>query len=382
MTTVPSFPFLDLKAQYATVRDEIAGAVMRTLDSQQFILGPEVQALERELAEFTSCRYAIACASGTDALILALLALNIGPGDEVITTPFTFVASAGSVVHVGATPKFVDIHSDTFNLDPPKLVNAITARTKAIMPIHLFGLPAAMDEINAIAARHGVPVIEDAAQALGASYNGRPAGSLGLIGCFSFFPSKNLGGAGDGGLITTSDTALADRLKLLHLHGARERYEYEIVGMNSRLDALQAAILRVKFRHLESWNSARRRNADRYREMFEEFQLCDRIALPSEPTDMSHIYNQFTIRVNQRDQLRENLRARGIPSEIYYPIALHLQKAFSCLGYKAGDCPVSEAASKEVLSLPIYAELPEERQRAIVSAIADSLSSEQTRHPK
>jgi dTDP-4-amino-4,6-dideoxygalactose transaminase len=375
MTKIPLFPFLDLKAQYATIRGEIVAAIMRTLESQQFILGPEVQALEKELADFTASSSAIACASGTDALILALRSLNIGPGDEVITTPFTFVASAGSIVQVGATPKFVDIHPDTFNLDPEKLENAITARTKAIMPIHLFGLPAAMNEINAIAARHGLPVVEDAAQALGSAYKGRPAGSLGTIGCFSFFPSKNLGGAGDGGLITTSDASLAEKLKLLHLHGARERYEYEIVGMNSRLDALQAAILRVKFRHLEVWNAARRRNAERYRAMFEEFQLCDRIVLPGEPSDMSHIYNQFTIRVKQRDQVRENLRRRGIPSEIYYPMPLHLQKAFACLGYEAGDFPIAEAASKGVLSLPIYAELTEEQQRTIVSAIAGSISS-------
>ena len=243
-------PFLDLKAQYAAIREEISEAVTRTLESQQFILGPEVAEFEKEMSAVTRCQYAIACASGTDALILALHALGIGSGDEVITTPFTFVASAGSIAQVGATPVFVDIEHETFNIDPTQIEKAITARTKAIMPVHLFGLTPDMDEINAVATRHGIPVIEDAAQAIGAQYKEAPAGSLGRLGCFSFFPSKNLGAAGDGGLVTTNDAQLAERLKLLHLHGARQRYEYEILGMNSRLDALQAGILRVKLRHL------------------------------------------------------------------------------------------------------------------------------------
>ena len=367
-------PFLDLKAQYASIRDEILEAVHRNLESQQFILGPEVDAFEKEISELTRCSHAIACASGTDALILALLALDIGPGDEVITTPFTFVASAGSIARVGARPVFVDIDPHTFNIDPRKIERAITSSTTAIMPVHLFGLSAAMDEINAIAAHHKIPVIEDAAQAIGAQIGGRPAGSLSAMGCFSFFPSKNLGGAGDGGMVTTNDGAVAERLKLLHLHGARDRYVYEIVGMNSRLDALQAAILRVKLRHLNEWNEARRRNAARYRSLFQEFQLEGKVVGPEEPPNFTHVYNQFTIRVKNRDALREKLRAQGIPSEIYYPIPLHLQKAFEYLKYKQGDFPESESASREVLSLPIYPELSEEQQRAVVAAIAKSIA--------
>jgi dTDP-4-amino-4,6-dideoxygalactose transaminase len=366
------FPFLDLKAQFASIREEILEAVHNNLESQQFILGPEVDAFEKEISALTNCTHAIACASGTDALILALLALDIGPGDEVITTPFTFVASAGSIAHVGARPVFVDIDPRTFNIDPRKIEKAITPSTAAIMPVHLFGLSAAMDEINAVAAARKIPVIEDAAQAIGAQVHGRPAGSLSAMGCFSFFPSKNLGGAGDGGMLTTNDGAVAERLKLLHLHGARDRYVYEIVGMNSRLDALQAAILRVKLRHLSEWNEARRRNAARYRSLFQEFQLEGKVVGPEEPPNFTHVYNQFTIRVNNRDALRESLRAQGIPSEIYYPIPLHLQKAFEYLKYKPGDFPQSESASREVLSLPIYPELSEKQQRAVVAAIAAS----------
>jgi dTDP-4-amino-4,6-dideoxygalactose transaminase len=368
-------PFLDLKAQFASIRDEILEAVHRNLDSQQFILGPEVDAFEKEISALTNCSHSIACASGTDALILALLALDIGPGDEVITAPFTFVASAGSIARVGARPVFVDIDPHTFNIDPRKIEKAITSRTRAIMPVHLFGLSAAMDEINAIAGPRKIPVMEDAAQAIGAQIHGRPAGSLGAMGCFSFFPSKNLGGAGDGGMVTTNDGAVAERLKLLHLHGARDRYVYEIIGMNSRLDALQAAILRVKLRHLSEWNEARRRNAARYRSLFQEFHLAGKVVGPEEPPNFTHVYNQFTIRVQNRDALREKLRAQGIPSEIYYPIPLHLQKAFEYLKYQPGHFPESESASREVLSLPIYPELSEEQQRAVVAAIAASFAS-------
>ena len=367
-----AMPFLDLRAQFATIREEVFAAVARTLDSQQFILGAEVEAFEREIAELTGCKYAIACASGTDALILALLALDIGPGDEVITTPFTFVASAGSIARVGAKPVFADIDAKTFNTDPLEVEKAITSRTKAIVPVHLFGLTAAMDELNAVAARHGIPVIEDAAQAIGARYKEKKTGNLSLMGCFSFFPSKNLGGAGDGGMVTTNDSKCADRLKLLHVHGARERYAYEVLGMNSRLDALQAAILRVKLRYLSEWNAARRGNAERYGKLFHEFQLDSRISLPVEPATMTHVYNQFTIRVKQRDAVREKLRNAGIPTEIYYPIPLHLQKAFDYLGYKQGDFPASENASREVVSLPIYPELTEEQQRLVATGIANS----------
>lgn len=371
MTT--SLPFLDLKQQFASIRAEILDAVTRSLESQQFILGPEVAEFEKEISALTHCQHAIACASGTDALILALLALGIGRGDEVITTPFTFVASAGSIAQVGATPVFVDINPQTFNIDPTQIERAITPRTRAVMPVHLFGLTAPMDEINAITARRGIHVIEDAAQAIGAQYKNAPAGSLGDLGCFSFFPSKNLGAAGDGGMVTTNDAQLGERLKLLHIHGARHRYEYEILGMNSRLDALQAAILRVKLRHLHGWNAARRRNATRYRKLFEHFKLSEKITVSPEPPNITHVYNQFTVRAQNRDGLREKLRDRGVPSEIYYPIPLHEQKAFAYLGYKSGEFPESERASREVLSLPIYPELTEEQQHRVVSAIAGSV---------
>ena len=363
-------PFLDLKAQFATIRQEILDAVTRTLETQQFILGPEVTAFENEISALTGCAYSIACASGSDALILALLALEIGPGDEVITTPFTFFASAGSIARVGARPVFVDIDPQTFNISSQAIKSVITSRTRAVMPVHLFGLSADMNPILELASAHRIPIIEDAAQAIGARYAERPIGSLGLMGCFSFFPSKNLGAAGDAGIITTNDAALADRLRLLHVHGARDKYVYELLGMNSRLDALQAAILRVKLKYLDKWAAARQRNADRYRDLFREFQLDSKVSLPLVPAHSIHVYNQFTIRSTDRDNLREHLRTSGIPSEIYYPIPLHLQKAFSYLGYKTGDFPASEAASREVLSLPIYPELTEAQQRSVVAAIA------------
>jgi dTDP-4-amino-4,6-dideoxygalactose transaminase len=364
-------PFLDLKAQFVSIRQEILDVVTRTLESQHFILGPEVEALEKEVCVLTGCSHAIGCASGSDALILALLALEIGRADEVITTPFTFIASAGSIARVGAKPVFVDIDPQTFNIDPQAIKRAITPRTKAIMPVHLFGLAADMNEIGAIATDHRIPVVEDAAQAIGARFEGRAIGNLGLIGCLSFFPSKNLGGAGDGGMITTNDARLADRLRLLRVHGARKKYEYEILGMNSRLDALQAAILRVKLRHLDQWAAGRRRNAGRYRELFHEFRLESMVTSPLPPPGFTHVYNQFTIRVRERDALREHLQRRGVPTEIYYPKPLHLQKAFAYLGHKPGDFPASEAASSEVISLPIYPELTEEQQRMVVAAIAD-----------
>ncbi len=368
---VSRFPFLDLKAQFATIRSEVLESVIRTLDSQHFILGPEVEAFEGEVASQTGCSHAIACASGSDALILALLALDIGRADEVITTPFTFIASAGSIARVGAKPVFVDIDPQTFNIDSKAIERAITPRTKAIMPVHLFGLASEMDAIQEIASAHRIPIVEDAAQAIGARYEGRAVGSLGALGCFSFFPSKNLGGAGDGGLVTTNDERLADTLRLLRVHGARRKYEYEVLGMNSRLDALQAAILRVKLRYLDKWAVARRNNAARYRDLFHEFRLESLVMAPASPARLSHVYNQFTIRVKERDALREHLQQRGIPTEIYYPRPLHLQNAFKHLGHKLGDFPVSESASLEVVSLPIYPELTEEQQRAVVAAIAD-----------
>ena len=367
----PDFSFLDLKAQFSGIRDEIVSAVTEVLESQHFILGPEVEAFEREISAHTGARFAIGCASGSDALLLALLALEVRPGDEIITTPFTFVATAGAIARIGAKPVFVDIDPATFNIDPAQIENAITPRTRAILPVHLFGMAADMDAILEVAARREVPVIEDAAQSIGARYRGKAAGNLGAMGCFSFFPSKNLGGAGDGGMITTNDQKLGERLKLLRVHGSRKKYEYEIVGINSRLDALQAAILRVKLRHLAAWTEGRRRNADQYRALFAEFALTKYVTLPQVPAGRTHVYNQFVIRVTERDALRAFLKERGIPTEVYYPSPLHLERAFQYLGHRAGAFPAAEAASKQVIALPIYPELREEQQRSIVSAIAE-----------
>jgi dTDP-4-amino-4,6-dideoxygalactose transaminase len=363
------FPFLDLKAQFATIRAEVMAAVSRVMESQQFIMGSEVSALEEEIKPQVGCRFAIGCASGSDALLLAMMALGIGSGDEVITVPFTFVATAGSIARLHARPVFVDIDPATFNLDPAKLEAAITPRTKAVIPVHLFGLAADLDPILDLCNRHGIAVIEDAAQAIGAKYKGAPAGSMGTIGCFSFFPSKNLGAAGDGGLITTNDLQLAAKLRLLREHGSRTKYDYEILGINSRLDALQAAILRVKLKYLNAWTAGRQRNAARYRQLFREQALCEDVQLPECPAYGVHIYNQFTIRVHQRNQLKMHLAQRGIPSEIYYPHPLHLQPAFADLGYAPGSMPQSEAASRGVLSLPIYPELTDEQLQSVVTAI-------------
>jgi dTDP-4-amino-4,6-dideoxygalactose transaminase len=369
------FPFLDLQAQFATIRSEVTAAVERVLATQQFILGPDVEQFEREMGERLGCRYAFGCASGSDALVLALMALGIGVGDEVITTPFTFVATAGSIARLGARPVFVDIDPDTYNLNPGQIKPAITLRTKAIIPVHLFGRAALMDEITAIAKTNGLAVIEDAAQAIGTDYHGRFAGNIGDLGCFSFFPSKNLGGAGDGGMVSTNDPKLADRLKLLRLHGSRSKYQYEILGLNSRLDTLQAAVLRVKLGHLDEWTMARRRNAVRYRGLFAQAHLEDLVRLPVDPPGSRHVYNQFVIRTRQRDQLRNYLQRAGIPTEIYYPMPLHLQPAFRYLAYQSGDFPNAESASRSVLALPIFPELTEAQQEAVVTAISDFFSA-------
>lgn len=348
------------------------------MDSQHFILGPEVEALENEVAAYVGSKYAIGCASGSDALLLALMALGVGPGDEVIVPAFTFVATAGSVARLGAKPAFVDIEPETYNLDPAKIEAAFTSRTKAIIPVHLFGLAADMDAINEIAARRGVPVIEDAAQAIGSMCRGRMVGGLGTMGCFSFFPSKNLGGCGDGGMITTDDSVLADRLKVLRLHGSRKKYHYELLGMNSRLDALQAAILRVKLKYLDRWAEGRRRNAAEYGRLFQTAGLSE-IGLPCEPAERFHIYNQFTIRLSKRDTLRAHLQNIGVPTEIYYPSPLHLQPAFSQWGYRKGALPVTERACQEVVSLPIYPELTQSQLQTVVTAIADFCRQEGSR---
>ena len=364
-------PLIDLVAQYTTIRDEVRAAVDRVFESQAFVLGQEVEEFETQIAKYCDARHAIGCASGSDALLLALQALDIGPGDEVITSPYSFFATASSIARTGATPVFVDIDPVTYNIDPNQIELAISRRTKAIMPVHLFGQCVEMESVWRIAIQHGIPIIEDAAQAIGASYRGRRAGVLGTIGCFSFFPTKNLGGAGDGGLLTTDDKDLAARLKRLRVHGDVGGYEHVDVGINSRLDALQAAVLAVKLQHLDSWSQARRENADRYRALFAEYGLNDDLQVPVVSPECQHIYNQFTIRIadGKRDEVIRQLRERKIGCGIYYPKPLHLQTCFSSLKYVPGDFPEAERAAAETIALPIFAELGEERQRIVVEQI-------------
>jgi dTDP-4-amino-4,6-dideoxygalactose transaminase len=367
----PQFPFLDLKAQYEAIRYDVLAAMEAVMESQHFILGPEVDRLEQEIAGFTGANFAVACASGSDALLLALMALGVGAEDEVITTPFTFGATAGAIARLGARPVFVDIEAKGFNVDADALARAVTPKTRAILPVHLFGLVADMDAVMAVAADCGAAVVEDAAQSLGASYKGRQAGTLGCAGCFSFFPSKNLGGCGDGGLITTDHADLAGLLKALRVHGALQKYQYQMLGINSRLDALQAAILRVKLPYLNRWTDARRQNARHYARLFQEYELLENVQLPAETAGCTHVYNQFSIRVKERDALRHYLQSHGVPTEIYYPSPLHLQPAYKFLGHREGDFPNSEAACREVLALPIYPELSPHQLETVVSAIAD-----------
>jgi dTDP-4-amino-4,6-dideoxygalactose transaminase len=368
-------PLLDLRAQYATFRKEVGRAIERVLDSQYFILGEEVRAFEMRAAEYCGVRHAVGCASGSDALLLALLALEIGPGDEVITVPFTFFATAGAIVHAGAKPVFVDIEPDTFNMDAAQLERVLNLHPKAraILPVHLYGGCADMDAIAEAARARGIAVIEDAAQAIGSEYKGRRAGGLGELGCFSFFPSKNLGAFGDGGMVTTNDERLAERLRALRVHGSQSKYVYEWVGLNSRLDALQAAVLRVKIEYLDGWTEGRQRNAARYTRKFQELgaPVVTPVVTPvAAPYQTRHIYNQYTLLCPRRDELRQALAAQGIGTEIYYPLPLHLQKCFAALGYKAGDFPVSERCAREALSVPIYPELPAEDVDRVAEAVA------------
>jgi dTDP-4-amino-4,6-dideoxygalactose transaminase len=362
-------PLLDLKAQYAPLREEIRRAIDRVCDSQYFILGPEVQSLEQELATFTGATFALGVSSGTDALLIALMALDVGPGDEVITTSYSFFATAGTVARLGAKPVFVDIEADGFNIAASQIESKITSKTKAILPVHLFGRCADLDPILAVASKRGIPVIEDAAQAIGAiDSRKRQAGTVGAIGCFSFFPTKNLGAFGDGGLVTTNDPVLAEKLRILRVHGAQPKYYHKLVGGNFRLDALQAAVLRVKLPKLPAWSAARRVNADRYRSLFEKAGLGSQVTLPKDVP--GHIYNQFVIRAAKRDRLQAFLTEQGIGTEVYYPVPLHLQECFAGLGLRKGSLPVSEALASDSLALPIYPELTEEQQGAVVSAIA------------
>ncbi len=366
-------PLLDLKAQYASIREPVRAAVDAVLEHQQFILGPEVRELEARVAAYSDTVRGIGVASGTDALLVSLMGLGVGPGDEVITTPYTFFATAGSVSRLGAVPRFVDIDPVTYNIDPALIEAAITPRTKAIIPVHLYGQCAEMEDILAIARKHGIAVIEDAAQAIGARYKDRPAGSMGDAGCFSFFPSKNLGGLGDGGMIVTRDEVLADKMATLRVHGGKPKYYHSVIGVNSRLATIQAAALLVKLDHLDAWTEGRRTNAARYTRLFAEAGLTDAIALPVEREYNRHIYNQYVIRVPDRDACRKYLSDNGIGNEVYYPGPLHRQECYAELGFAEGSLPHAEKAAAETLALPIYPELTDEQAAYVVETLAGFL---------
>lgn len=387
LVTKMQIPKIDLQAEYAGLREEVGVALERVCASQRFILGGEGEALEREIASYCGTKHAVGCASGSDALLLCLLAQEVKAGEEVITTPFTFFATAGAVARLGARACFVDIDPRTFNLDPKALAHFLTTlpaarrqRVRAIIPVHLYGQPAEMKEIVALANQYELAVIEDAAQALGADYAGRCAGSLGLAGCFSFYPTKNLGGYGDGGMITSDDDALVSRLRALRQHGSLgQKYRHEYVGFNSRLDELQAAVLRVKLRYLEEWNQKRRECALRYDCLFEESGLIEPsktyadashpVVIPHRASQCRHVFNQYVIRARERDSLKVFLAKEGVETEIYYPIPLHLQPCFRDWGYRAGDFPEAERATREVLALPLYPGLTQEMQGYVVSKL-------------
>jgi dTDP-4-amino-4,6-dideoxygalactose transaminase len=362
---------LDLAAQDRVIGDQVRAAVLGVLDSQQFILGPDVRELEGEVASYCGVSHAVGCASGSDALLLCLMALGVGPGDEVITSPYTFFATAGAIARLGAKPVFVDIRRDTFNIDAERVEEAVTEKTKAIIPVHLFGQCVEMDSLILLAQRYGISIVEDAAQAMGARYRSKCAGGFGLLAAFSFYPSKNLGGAGDGGIITTSSNDLSELLRVLRVHGARKKYYHDYIGVNSRLDSIQAAILRVKLRYLDEWISKRREVAFRYKLLFEDFGLIkgEKVILPVEADGCYHTYNQFVVRAVRRDALRSYLMEKGVETEVYYPKPLHLQHCFSYLGYGLGSFPESELASQEALALPIYPELSQEAQAYVVEHI-------------
>ncbi len=365
-------PLLDLKTQFASLREEILTSVTEVLESQVCIGGPKVAELEHKIAAVSDLKCAVGVSSGTDALLCSLMALGIGAGDEVITTPFTFFATAGCIARVGATPVFVDIDPRTFNIDPNLIEAAVTPRTKAIMPVHLFGQLCDMDPIMDIATRRGLHVIEDAAQSISATYRGRKAGSTGTVGCFSFFPSKNLGGAGDGGMIVTNDEDLGKRIALFRNHGAKPKYYHKFVGGNFRLDPIQAAVLLVKLPHLDSYSEARRKNAAYYNSCFRG----ENVVTPYIAPECVSIYNQYMIRVSARDELLAKLKAEEIGTEVYYPVPLHLQECFRSLGYRPGDLPESERAAAEVLALPVYPELPEASRRFVAETVLAFVASE------
>lgn len=369
---------LNLKLQYHGIREEVLKEIEKVCDNQSFILGENVKALEQEIAEYCNAKFAIGVASGTDAILLPLMAAGIGAGDRVITTPYTFFATAGSIARLNAIPVFVDIESDTYNIDPNKLEYVIKkqtaaqrARLKAIIPVHLYGQCAEMEPILKISKKHKLTVVEDAAQTIGAEYKGKRAGSMGDFGSFSFYPSKNLGGFGDGGMVTTNNERMAEKVRILRVHGSKPKYYHKFVGINSRLDEIQAAALRVKFKHLETWTNNRIERAERYNRLFKDAGVLDTASLPVKRADNRHVFNQYIIKVKKRDTLREYLSKQGIGTEIYYPVPLHLQECFRYLGYKKGDFPVSEKAAKETLALPIYPELTPEEQAYVVSKIVE-----------
>ncbi|MEA2012892.1 MAG: DegT/DnrJ/EryC1/StrS family aminotransferase [Verrucomicrobiota bacterium] len=366
-------PILDLKAQYKTIKSEIDKAVAEVFETQYFILGPKVLECEEAIAEYSQCLCGCGVSSGTDALLLALMTEGIGEGDEVITTPYTFFATAGSISRSGATPVFVDIDPVTYNIDPAKIEEKITSRTKAIMPVHLYGQMADMDPIMEIAEKNDLVVIEDAAQAIGSEYKGKRAGSIGHYGCFSFFPSKNLGGAGDGGMVVTNNEKSAEKLKIFRVHGSTENYKHKYVGGNFRLDALQAVVINVKLKSLEQWSEGRQKNAERYKQLFAEKGLLEDglIALPETLSNRRHIFNQFIVRAKDRDALLAYLQEKGVGCAIYYPISLHEQECFADLDYKKGDFPESEKAADETLALPIFPESTDQQAEYVVEMIQE-----------
>ncbi len=359
VVTQKQIPLLDLQTQHSQIREEVLAAVTRVVDSQKFILGAEVEAFEREIADYCGTEFAVGCASGTDALILALMAAGVAPGDQVITTPYSFFATAGAIAHLGAIPVFADVDPATFNLNPECAAEAIarSPRARAIIVVHLFGGSADMEPLCAIARQYRLVLIEDAAQAIGAEYRGRRAGDIGDIGCFSFYPSKNLSAFGEGGLVTTQDAQIAERVRALRVHGSTEKYVHQWVGINSRLDALQAAVLRVKLRHLDGWTERRQTNARLYQDLLSTAPVD--LPRPA-PYQTRHVFNQFVVRTRRRDAMRSHLASHGVGTEVYYPVPLHMQPCFSSLGYHSGDFPVSEALAQETLALPIYPELSEE----------------------
>jgi dTDP-4-amino-4,6-dideoxygalactose transaminase len=386
-------PLLDLKAQYRSIQSELAACVTEVLESQHFILGPKVEECEKAIAAYSGCAHGVGMTSGTDALLVCLMAEGIGPGDEVITTPFTFFATAGSIARVGATPVFVDIEPGSYNLDPARIQEKITSRTRAIMPVHLYGQMAEMEVVMHVAEKAGLVVIEDAAQAIGAEFKGRRAGSIGHYGCLSFFPSKNLGAAGDGGMVVTNDPQRAEKLACLRAHGSKPKYYHRFIGGNFRLDAIQAAVVSAKLPHLDGWTKARQGNAEQYGQLFREAKLrvaetnqagargtarfgpkLPQIYLPSVTTNR-HVFNQYVIRVQRRNELKAALEKKGVGTEIYYPVPMHRQECFASLGLKAGALPESEAAAAETLALPIYPELRPDQLRYVVQSVTEFLAA-------